>query len=93
MKKSFELMALAAALSGRFDGLSAGRKNGVRLNDIDFTPKKPLVPKGCKEYFFNHLGDFLNKNDGLYCFKCIAISDKSATKKFEKWVARQGIVV
>lgn len=47
------------------------------------------IPNGCKEYFFNHLGEFLNKNDGLYAFKCVAINDKSAIKKFEKWATNQ----
>lgn len=48
-------------------------------------PPRP-IPKGCKEYFFNYLGDFINHNDGVYAFRCIALNDKSAIKKFEKWV-------
>lgn len=58
--------------------------HGARPKESD----KP-IPKGCKEYFFNHLGEFLNKNDGIYAFKCVAINDKSAIKKFEKWVSNQ----
>lgn len=62
---------------------------GLSEKDIDFTVKTPPIPNGCKEYFFNSLGDFINYNDGVYDFKCIAMSDKSAIKKFEKWRNKQ----
>lgn len=83
MSKAFQAAALmySSMLMNPFD-LSRG---GMSIDDIDFTPKQPPIPKGCKEYFFNTLGDFLNKNDGVYCFKCIAINDRSAIRKFEKW--------
>ena len=35
-------------------------------------PKEPVIPKGCKEYFFGE-------------FKCVAINEKSAEKKYKKW--------
>jgi hypothetical protein len=87
--KRFGMIAMAAAFAGGLDGFSYGSKDKTRINEIDFAPKQPPIPKGCKEYFFNSLGDFLNYNDGVYSFKCVAISDKSAIKKFQKWASKQ----
>ncbi len=55
--------------------------------DIDFDPKQPPIPKGCKEYFFNKNGGFSNRymrHDELV-FKCVASNDKSAIRKFHNW--------
>jgi hypothetical protein len=88
MNKNLLSIALAfSALGDLSSPLDTNSKTSI--NDIDFTPKKAPLPKGCKEYFFNSLGDFINYNDGVYTFKCVAISDKSAIKKFNKWVTNQ----
>lgn len=50
--------------------------------------KRP--PSGTREYFFNIEGvfstDHMLKTD--YVFKCLAINDKNAIKKFNKWRAK-----
>ncbi len=63
--------------------------NSLSRRSVNVIPKKPPVPKGCNEYFFNHIGDWINKNDGIYAFKCIASSDKVAVNKFNKWLNTQ----
>lgn len=51
---------------------------------INFLPKKEpkkIIPKGCKEFiFYNKEGN---------SFKCIALSQKTAKKKFNKWLKNQ----
>lgn len=43
-------------------------------------PKK-IIPKGCKEYKFNYgIGE---------TFECIATSQKSADKKFQKFINKE----
>ena len=51
-----------------------------------------IPPKGTKEYWFNEEGEFHNGLDGRkpirredVVFHCIAISNKSAIKKFKKY--------
>jgi hypothetical protein len=50
-------------------------------------PKEKPVPKGAKTYWFNEQGEFstdhMLKTDCV--FKCVAINDKSAIKKFKRW--------
>lgn len=90
MKSRLGLYALTSfALAHSYNPLERKSKNDLRPQDIDITPKEAVIPNGCKEYYFNYLGEFINKNDGVYAFKCIAISDKSACKKFQKWVKSQ----
>jgi len=51
-------------------------------------PPVPIViPNGCKEYFFNSLGEFsTTKMLKAECvFTCYAINDKNAIKKFNKF--------
>ena len=52
-------------------------------------PKKPIIPKGCKEYHFTRSGRFDTTenmwNDIDYIFTCVASNDKNAIKKFEKF--------
>lgn len=69
-----------------------GRGNDLRPEDIDTHPAQPVIPKGCKEYWFNTNGGFSNgdfntrpilKTDVVYY--CIASSDAAAKKKFEKF--------
>ena len=51
--------------------------------------KKEIIPKGCKKYFFAQSGYFDTKpfreDGGRTCiYSCIAMSEKSAVKKFNK---------
>lgn len=82
MKKN---MALLAAMAIMFDPRSFGQ--GQPENKIDFSPANKPVPKGCKEYWFNKNGGFSTekmRHDKIV-FKCHALNDNSAKKKFKKW--------
>lgn len=66
-------MAMAMMSETNFD-----RKNEPR----EFEPTKPpkkVIPKGCKEYKFYY------GTDGSF-FECIAISEKIAKRKFDKFL-------
>ena len=87
---SNKLASIFALLSASTPKLNINGSYGTtRIEDIDFTKKKAPLPKGCKEYYFNTLGDFLNYNDGVWCYKCIASSDRVAIDKFNKWRDKQ----
>jgi len=66
--------------------------NKLRPEDIDVTPAQQVIPKGCKEYWFNINGGFTNGMSGSnkvrkvdVVYYCIASSDKAAKKKFDKF--------
>lgn len=46
------------------------------IDSIDFTTKKPPIPKGCKEYTYH---------EDFGTLTVVAISQKSADKKYQKW--------
>ena len=54
-------------------------------------PKEPIIPKGHIHYWFRIDGTFLNEKQSERMlkeecvFKCFALNDKNAIKKFEKW--------
>lgn len=78
MKIGNKLMLLTgiAAILGDGFGMDGGsEKRNLRPEDINIKPKNLPPPKGCKEYSF-HDGEF----------KTIAISEKSAIKKYKKWL-------
>ena len=75
MKGKLGLLLMAAAIMG--NGY-AENSNPARPEDIDTTPKHPVIPKGCKKYFFR-------ENFGV--LEVIAMSEKSALKKYNKWCA------
>ena len=64
-------------------------------NDPNYDPINPTIkllkekpaPKGAKQYFFNSQGEFSTEQmlKEECVFKCVAINDKSAIKKFQKW--------
>lgn len=80
----YGLMAFAAA-SGDMH-VHDGTDNSDAA-DIDIQPKPP---KGAKEYFFNSSGEFstesMLKEDVE--FKCYAINNKNAIRKFKKFNKR-----
>lgn len=80
-----------AAMAIMFDGMAQSPiyTPNKRVEDFNGNMPEPPAPKGCQWYYFDHTGSFINKNDGLYAFKCIASSDKSAIKKFNKWAEKQ----
>lgn len=71
--------------------------SGHRVSDPDISevPERvlrhfePKVPKGLKEYFFNDRGVFstegMRKDECV--FKCVALNDKSALRKYNNWKA------
>ena len=69
-------LAMLGIMASMFDNVNAGNSNKLKPKDIDVTPKKEPIAKGCKEFEFWH--------DGKQ-FKCVASNQKTANKKFEKW--------
>jgi hypothetical protein len=68
------ILALASLLAGMdssMDTMSMRGRNTMTPEDIDVTPKKKPIPKGCKEFDI----------EGI---KIIALNEKSAMKKFNK---------
>ena len=91
---SMKNFAALASMAIMFDGLGSGSSSmyGIprnNANDFDGSLPEPPLPKGCDWYYFDDTGIHVNKNNGLYAYKCIASSEKSAIKKFNKWVAKQ----
>jgi hypothetical protein len=87
MKSKLGLFAAMAMMGSGY----AQNSNSIQPKDIDTTP----IPKGCKEYFFNKEGEFYNGVDGRppilktdVVFSCVASSNKSAIKKFNKFITK-----
>jgi hypothetical protein len=62
------------------------------MNPTIYLPKEDfeIPPKGTRTYFFNYSGEF-SKESMLrteVVFKCFAINDKNAIRKFNKWVTK-----
>ena len=89
MKKNVgALMAMAAMMSVSQDDLiEVLFDNPSRCN----RKSEPKPKKGQKECFFNKFGHFetgsMLKSECV--FKCFAINDKNAMKKFKKWQDKQ----
>jgi hypothetical protein len=85
MKKSFGLMAMALALGGCLDGMSMPTNNSKKsIDDIDFSPKKAPIPKGCQKYVFK---------ESFGTLEVIALNEKSALKKYNKWCELNAVAV
>ena len=59
------------------------------MYDLPSEPKNPIIPKGCKEYWFDINGCYPNlagRDDVV--FKCVAANEKSAIRKFNKWKSK-----
>jgi hypothetical protein len=77
--KMLAMLAILGALSQVNAGYESEGKNPTRPEDINGNPKQ-VIPKGCKEYWFNENGDFSTermRHDEIV-FKCIASNDKTA---------------
>lgn len=90
MKNLFSIYAALGMFSDPM--LNAGGSSGTtRIEDIDFTPKQPPLPKGCKYYWFSSNGDFESFTEIPYrtpdyvIYETIASSDKVAISKFNKF--------
>lgn len=57
-------------------------------------PKEPIIPKGHIHYWFRADGTFLNEKQSERMkkeecvFKCFALNDKNALKKFNKFLTQ-----
>lgn len=69
-------LAMLSIMAGMLNGTSSTNSNSLEPKDIDVTPKKEPIPKGCKEFEFWH-----NEKQ----FKCVASNKKNAVRKFDKW--------
>lgn len=69
--KSLSALAAIMAMSSQYDLPSERGRNNLRPEDIDMTPPKRIIPKGCQVYNINGV-------------KIIAINEKSAIKKYKK---------
>lgn len=67
------MLAIASAFSA---GMGYPSVYGPPRPTIDFTPKTPPIPKGCKLYEFHG-------------YSTIASSEKAARKKYGKWLKNQ----
>ena len=69
--KSITTLAAIMAMSSQYDLPSERGRNNLRPEDIDMTPPKKIIPKGCKVFNINGK-------------EIVAMNEKSARKKYEK---------
>jgi len=69
MKKDFITSLSAAIAMAAIEPF--GYNEGTKISDIDFTPAKKVIPKGCRVYTFGNT-------------EIVALNEKSALKKFKK---------
>lgn len=58
------------------------------------TPKATVIPKGCKQYYFDKYGWYRNEEREMelpIVYKCIASNNKTAVNKFSRWISTQAI--
>jgi hypothetical protein len=73
-------MIMAAMFEGMGrQGYDNGKSN-LTPEKIDVTPKNKPLPKGCKKYEFEYMGEL---------FSCISLNKKSALKKFNNWIDKR----
>jgi len=87
MRNTAAMFAMMAAMS------SHGENNMFEIIDDNgkpLQPREPIPPKGTKDYFFNAHGTHFSPMRKDECvFKCFAINDKNAKRKFDKWLKNQ----
>jgi len=84
-------MSFMGAAGGSF---TYEEKNRLHPSRIDVQPKRKIIPKGAKQYFFNSAGQWDNGEQSSVkaqdrVFDCVARTDVAARVKYEKWVAQQ----
>ena len=70
MKPITALAAMMAMIS-QYDLPSERKRNNLRPEDIDMTPPKKIIPKGCQVFNINGK-------------EIVAMNEKSAQKKYQK---------
>ena len=59
------------------------------IYELPSATKDPIIPKGCKEYWFDKNGELPNwAGRGDVVFKCVAANEKSAIRKFNNWKSK-----
>ena len=88
--KSSKAKILATAMM--FGAVAQTSQKEYFEEELNKQPKKPIIPKGCKEYHFTRSGRFDTTenmlNDIHYVFSCYASNYKNAVKKFEKFLTQ-----
>jgi hypothetical protein len=78
------MMAMAMAMQDGQGMMFSGNEDKA----VVYLPKEQIAPLGTKTYFFNQLGEFstekMRKDECV--FKCFAINDKNAIRKFDKYI-------
>lgn len=81
MRKHFgALAAIAYAMAADSPAINTGITQDIEPSKLS-GKKYTVMPKGCKRYTFKYEGKV---------FACIAINQKSAFRKFQKWVREGG---
>ncbi len=92
-KGILSMMGMMLAMSDPAAREAYGEASNSEIIKKSKEPVKQIIPKGCKKYYFTRGGRFDTDDskwdDVDYIFDCIAMNEKSAMKKFEKWEARQ----
>jgi hypothetical protein len=91
-RNSIGMLGAILALSGLSNPMInvGGSEDRTSLEDIDFTPKQPPLPKGCKFYWFTKDSNYEDFNfipqrtPDYVVYKTIASSRKVAFNKFDK---------
>lgn len=93
-KQKLYTMALLGAILN--SSAQSSQKEYLELeNESSRKPEEPkkIIPKGCKEYHFTKSGRFDTTETMWsnidYIFTCVASNDKTAIKKFEKFISNQ----
>ena len=92
MRKNLMLTSLAMMVAMSEQSYPSSTKEPiVRRGRKQTNRKDEVIPKGVKEYFFTENGHFFNSiPTGSYTifYKCFALNDKNAKRKFDAYRKR-----
>jgi hypothetical protein len=91
MRKNLMLMSLGMMVAMSEQGYNHTPESNVRKARLPTNRKDEVIPKGVKEYFFTENGHFFNSMPtGSYTifYKCFALNDKNAKRKFDAYRKR-----
>ena len=92
MKKSIVLQSLAMMAMFSDSAINFEKEKTPKK----FIPKQknePKIPSSLKEYWFDCFGNFVHENPFQYSFKCFALNDKNAIRKFKKFMDSNSVPV
>lgn len=82
------LSSLAMMVAMAEAGYNHTPESKPRKIRIPTNRKDEIKPKGVKEYWFDIFGEFKNEACLEYYFKCFALNDKNAKRKFDAYRKR-----